>query len=180
MYRILKYNYLFDANYQEGKIFYNTLEEYKLSLIYAGTRFKKRTYLVRQSDVEWLTNEDLVDAEEKLQTVMLTCGSVEHVKHWLYDKIAHNYEMLICTKEVWIPVEISLPKPARIDDISTQKPVHVTYLSYSDNEPYCDCLALYCEDGFWRWYDNQCFFDDMEIVKVKITAWHPLIKPYKI
>lgn len=48
-------------------------------------------YLVREKDLEWLLNECLVDKKAKLQISMLTCGSLDHIENWLYDKIAHNY-----------------------------------------------------------------------------------------
>ena len=112
---------------------------------------------------------------------MLTCGSFKHIKCWLCDKVENNYRMLISNnlKEEWIPTELELPKPVRLSDISVRNPVHVTYLSIFDKKPLCDQLAVYCEDGFWRWYDPQCDIDDMEIVKVKITAWQPLLQPYQ-
>lgn len=177
-YKIREITYKYAFGYEEGKIFSETMKIYRLVLIEAGI-WKKKIYLVREKDLEWLLNEHLVDAKEKLQTSMLACGSLDHIKNWLYEKVAHHYELLFCdSKEDWMPVEITLPKPARIDSYSIPDPVHVTYLSIFDNKPFCDNLALYCEDGSWRWYDPQCYIDDMEVVKVKITAWKPLPKPY--
>lgn len=179
-YKIKKITYGYAIGYEEAEIFSETMKIYQLALVEAGT-WKKKIYLVREEDLEWLLNESLIDKKEKLQTSMLTCGSLDHIEHWLQDKIANNFRMLISgnLKEDWIPVELALPKPVRFSDHSIKKdPVHVTYLSIFDKKPICDQLALYCEDGSWRWYDQQCYIDDMEIVKVKITAWQPLPKPY--
>lgn len=179
-YQIKKIKYGYVLRYGEGKIFSEAMKIYQLALVEAGA-WKKKVYLVREKDLEWLLNEDCVDKKAKLKTSMLTCGSFDHIKCWLYDKVANNYRMLISDnlKEAWIPAELELPKPVRLSDISVKNPVHVTYLSIFDKKPLCDQLAVYCEDGSWRWYDSQCYIDDMEIVKVKITAWKPLLQPYQ-
>lgn len=172
---------IYAFGYEDDKFFSETMKIYRLALVKAGS-WKKKLYLVREEDLVWLLNEDCVDKKAKLQTSMLTCGSFNHIKHWLDDKIANNFRMLISgnLKEEWIPAELELPKPVRFSDNSVKNPVHVTYLSIFDKKPNCDQLAVYCEDGSWRWYDPQCYIDDMEIVKVKITAWQPLPKAYQI
>lgn len=172
-YQIKNITYGYALGYEDGKIFSETMKIYHLALVEAGT-WKKKIYLVREKDLEWLLNECLVDKKEKLQTSMLTCGSLEYIKNWLYDKIANNFRLLISDdgrREDWIPVEISLP--------TIKYPVYVTYLSIFNKQPCCDKIALYCEDGSWRWYEQQCNIEDMELVKVKITAWQPLLKPYQ-
>lgn len=76
--------------YGEDKMLEETMKQYQLALVEAGTRYRSKVYLVRKSDIKWLTDERLIDAKEKLQTAMLTYGSIEHIKYWLYDKLNYN------------------------------------------------------------------------------------------
>lgn len=74
----------------EGEVFDSLLKNYNLTLVEAGTRFSKRDYIVRQSDLIWLLNDNCIDRKEKLQTSMYTCGSYKHIKKWLIDKDFHH------------------------------------------------------------------------------------------
>ena len=65
----------------------------------------------------------------------------------------------------WIPISSGMyPEDLEI--------VQVTYLSYLDNEPYCDAFAFRSE-GKWHWAMDE---DD---VIVEITAWKYNCEPYK-
>ena len=80
------------------------------------------------------------------------------------------YKVLNCDAEPakendWIPVSSGeLPEE--------YKTVHVTFLGYSDNAPYCDMCA-YRIGKNWFWAYNE------EPICVKITAWKPIGEPYK-
>ena len=80
------------------------------------------------------------------------------------------YKVLNCDAEPakendWIPVSSGeLPEE--------YKTVHVTFLGYNDNAPYCDMCA-YRIGKNWFWAYNE------ESICVKITAWKPICEPYK-
>lgn len=66
----------------------------------------------------------------------------------------------------WIPVSIGI-LPEDMED------VQVTFIGYNDHAPHCETFA-YRNDGNWYWS-----LDDGE-VKVEITAWKKICKPYGV
>ena len=50
--------------------------------------------------------------------------------------------------------------------------VQVTFIGYNDGLPHCEAFAYRCE-GKWYWA-----LDDMN-VRVQITAWKYMCKPYE-
>ena len=77
-------------------MFYALLKKYNLTLVEAGTRIFKNLYLVRTSDLEWLLNEDCIGKKEKLHAAMFTCGSLNDIENWIYDKDYHNRYSSLC------------------------------------------------------------------------------------
>ena len=67
-YQIKKIKYGYVLGYEEGKIFSEAMKMYHLTLVEAGA-WKKKVYLVREKDLEWLLNEDCVDKKRKIKDI---------------------------------------------------------------------------------------------------------------
>lgn len=81
-------------------------------------------------------------------------------------------------KQDWIPASERLPDTRKPN--GEPNPVMVTYLGWHTNRPETSITAVYdSEEKAWRWYDETEEWEDMPLVRVRITAWQPLPKPYR-
>jgi hypothetical protein len=72
--------------------------------------------------------------------------------------------MVTITKNGWVPVSSG-------EFPDEGESVQVTYLSYHNNAPMCDCFA-FISGGVWYWTNSY------EQVNVIITAWKRNCEPY--
>lgn len=83
----------------------------------------------------------------------------------------------------WVPVSEKMPEPIGLNESTWHlKPLLVTCeLSLLKYHYGYVKLAIYCDNGKWRWYDENCsMITKMGVIEDDVvTAWMPLPKPYK-
>lgn len=117
---------------------------------------------------------------DKIESARLVIGHCQEMLGEAYQKDFETINKALdeYEKNQWISVLERLPEER--NEIGKPIPVLVTYLSWDDNTPMVELTAVYDKTAkVWRWYDDREDLENMEAVKVEITAWRPSPVPYK-